>query len=403
MTEAATMQQLNIPDHIPPALVVDLDLYDLVREGEDAQTAWQRFRGHGPIVWSPRNGGHWVPTQADDIKALFRDTTNLSATNGTAVPPHGGAQLLPSDMDPPELEEYRRAVMPFFSPGAIDAVVKDIRKLAVDLIEELRPLGQCEFVDDFAHKLPILVFLSIMGLPGEDRLRLIEITNNFARNSDNAAKLQALADVFGYLEERIAERRAKPTGDVISRLLEATFNGRVYTHDEVLKTCVTLLLAGLDTVAALLGFVAGYLAREPEQRAAIRARGNQLAPVSEELLRRFAVANLGRRVARDFELHGVTLKAGDRILLSTVLHNLDAERFAEPMTIDFDRGRIAHLTFGSGAHACLGAYLARTELGIFLEEWLKRIPDFEIAPGAKVESSSGGVDAVDRLPLRWAV
>jgi cytochrome P450 len=397
------MDQPNIPDHVPPGLVVDLDLYDLVREGEDAQTAWQRFRGHGPIVWSPRNGGHWVPTRADDIKALFRDTTNLSATDGTAVPPHGGGQLLPSDTDPPELEEYRRAVMPFFSPGAIDAVVKDIRRLAVEMIEEIRPRGQCEFVDDFAHKLPILVFLSIMGLPGEDRLRLIEITNNFARNSDNAAKLQALADVFGYLEERIAERRASPTGDVISRLLEATFNGRPYTHDEVLKTCVTLLLAGLDTVAALLGFVAAWLAREPGQRAAIRARGSQLATVSEELLRRFAVANLGRRVAHDFALHGVTLKAGDRILLSTVLHNLDGERFAEPMTIDFERGRIAHLTFGSGAHACLGAYLARTELGIFLEEWLERIPEFEIAPGAEPKSSSGGVDAVDELPLRWAV
>jgi cytochrome P450 len=403
MSDSATMQQLNIPDHVPPELVVDLDLYDLVRAGEDAQTGWQRFRGYGPIVWSPRNGGHWVPTRADDIKALFRDTVNLSATDGTAVPPHGGGQLLPSDTDPPELEEYRRAVMPFFSPGAIDAVVKDIRRLAVEMIEEIKPLGRCEFIEDFAHKLPILVFLSIMGLPGEDRLRLIEVTNNFARNADNAAKLKALGDVFGYLEERIAERRAKPTGDVISRLLEATFNGRPYSHDDVLKTCVTLLLAGLDTVAALLGFVAGYLAREPGQRAAIRARGSQLAPVSEELLRRFAVANLGRRVARDFALHGVTLKAGDRILLSTVLHNLDAERFAEPMKIDFERGRIAHLTFGSGAHACLGAYLARTELGIFLEEWLQRIPDFEIAPGNEAKSSSGGIDAVDRLPLRWAV
>ena len=129
----------------------------------------------------------------------------------------------------------------------------------------------------------------------------------------------------------------------------------------------------------------------------------QLAPVSEELLRRFAVANLGRRVARDFELHGVTLKAGDRILLSTVLHNLDGERFAEPMKIDFDRGRIAHLTFGSGAHACLGAYLARTELGIFLEEWLKRIPDFAIAPGSEIRFHSGGVDAVAELHLRWTV
>jgi len=403
MSESATMDQLNIPDHIPRELVVDLNLYDLVRGDEDAQTAWQRFRDHGPIVWSPHNGGHWVPTRSDDIKALFRDTVNLSATDGTAVPPPAGVHLLPTNTDPPELEEYRRAVMPFFSPNAINAVSQDIRQRAIAMIEELQPLGQCEFVDDFAQKMPVLVFLSFMGLPAEDRQYLLEITNNFVRSPDMAVKMKAFGDVFAYLEERIVERRTAPAGDVISRLLEATFNGRVYTHDEVLKTCVTLLLAGLDTVAALLGFVAAWLAREPAQRAAIRARGSDLAPVSEELLRRFAVANLGRRVARDFELHGARLKAGDRILLSTVLHNLDAELFPEPMKIDFDRGRIAHLTFGSGGHACLGAYLARTELGIFLEEWLRRIPDFEIAPGNEAKSSSGGIDAVDRLPLRWAV
>lgn len=403
MPEAATMRQRNIPDHVPSALVVDLDLYDLVRNGEEAQIAWQRFRDHGPIVWSPYNGGHWVPTRSGDIKALFRDTVNLSATDGTAIPPPVGVHLLPTNTDPPDLEEYRRSVMPFFSPNAINAVAQDIRRRAIEMIEQLRPLGQCEFVDDFAQKMPVLVFLSFMGLPAEDRPHLIEITNNFVRSPDMAVKMKAFGEVFAYLEGRIAERRAAPAGDVISRLLAATFNGRLYTHEEVLKTCVTLLLAGLDTVAALLGFVATWLAREPAQRAAIRARGSDLAAISEELLRRFAVANLGRRVARDFELHGTMLKAGDRILLSTVLHNLDAELFPEPAKIDFDRGRIAHLTFGSGSHACVGAYLARTELGIFLEEWLKRIPDFEIAPGSDAKSSSGGIDAVDRLPLRWAV
>ena len=395
------MPQPSVPDHVPPSLVVDLDFYDLVRGDEEAQLAWKRFLGHGPLVWSPRNGGHWVATRGDDIKALYRDTTNLSGRDGTAIPLHGGPRLLPTDTDPPELEEYRRAVMPFFAPGAIDAVAPDIRKRAIDMIDAIQARGECEFVADFAHQLPILVFLSIFGLPAEDRLLLLEMTANFTRTSDEAAKAKAMAGVFAYLEEKIAERRARPTGDVISRLIKAKFNDRPFTPEEVLNSCVTLLMAGLDTVAALLGFVAGYLAREPEQRAAIRARGKDLAPVIEELLRRFAVANLGRTVARDFALHGVTLKAGDRILLSTILHNLDEERFPDPLRVNFARGRIAHLTFGSGAHACLGAYLARTEMAIFLEEWLTRIPEFEIVPGAHPTASSGGIDALNSLPLRW--
>lgn len=394
--------QPRVPDHVPPSLVVDLDFYDLVRGDEEAQLAWRRFLGHGPLVWSPRNGGHWVATEGEDIKALYRDTAHLSGRDGSAIPLHGGPRLLPTDTDPPELEEYRRAVMPFFAPGAIDAVAPDIRRRAIEIIEAIRVRGECEFVADFAHQLPILVFLSIFGLPAEDRLTLLEMTDNFTRTADEAVKAKAMAGVFAYLEAKIAERRAQPTGDVISRLIEARFNDRPFTHEEVLYSCVTLLMAGLDTVAALLGFVAAWLAREPDQRAAIRARGKDLAAVIEELLRRFAVANLGRTVARDFALHGVTLKAGDRILLSTALHNLDENRFADPLRIDFARGRIAHLTFGSGAHACLGAYLARTEMAIFLEEWLTRIPDFEIVPGTHAAASSGGIDAIDRLSLRWS-
>jgi cytochrome P450 len=162
-----------------------------------------------------------------------------------------------------------------------------------------------------------------------------------------------------------------------------------------------LLLGGLDTVTALLGFVAAYLADHPEQCAEIRARGNQLSSVTEELLRRFAIASIARSAARDFELHGVTLKAGDRVLMPTILYNLDEEKFADPTAVNFDRGRINHLTFGSGTHACIGSYLARTELGIFLEEWLSRIPDFEIPPDKRPKSHSGGIDSLEVLMLRW--
>jgi cytochrome P450 len=158
------------PPHVPPELIVDLDFYDLPVPGDDVQLAWRRFLGKGPMVWSPRNGGHWVPTRAEDIAALHRDTVRLSNRDGTALPVRSGMRLLPTEADPPEVEEYRRTVLSFFSPRQIDALEPSIRALACQLIDAIAPQGGCEFVGAISHQLPIVVFLQIMALPVEDRL-----------------------------------------------------------------------------------------------------------------------------------------------------------------------------------------------------------------------------------------
>jgi cytochrome P450 len=123
----------------------------------------------------------------------------------------------------------------------------------------------------------------------------------------------------------------------------------------------------------------------------------------EEFLRRFAVTSLGRVAVKDFDIGGVTVRAGDHVLLSSPLHNLDPERFPDPEKIRLDRGRVHHISFGRGTHACLGAYLARIELRIFIQEWLARIPEFEIVPGTATAGRSGSVNALGKLQLRWSV
>ena len=391
------------PAHVPPQLIVDLDFYNLPGPGEDVQLAWRRFLGKGPMVWSPRNGGHWVPTRAQEISALHSDTVRLSNRDGTALPVRGGMRLLPTEADPPEVEDYRRAVLSFFSPRQIDALEPSIRALACELIDAIAPRGGCDFVGAITHQLPIVVFLKMMALPLDDRTYLLSQSEQIARNPDNAAKGRAMQAIVNYVDLRVAERRDGAGDDVISTMTRARIGERPLRHDEIVSICTLLLSAGLDTVAALMGFIAAYLADHPQLRAELRSDPALIPVAVEEFLRRFAVTSLGRVAVKDFEIGGVTVRAGDHVLLSSPLHNLDPERFPDPERICLDRGRVHHISFGRGAHTCLGSYLARTELRIFIQEWLMRIPNFEILPGTVPAARSGSVNALGELHLRWAV
>jgi cytochrome P450 len=384
-------------------LIVDLDFYDLPVPGDDVQLAWRRFLGRGPMVWSPRNGGHWVPTRAEDIATLHRDTVRLSNRDGTALPVRGGMRLLPTEADPPEVDEYRRTVLSFFSPRRIDALQPSIRDWACRLIDAIAPQGGCEFVAAISHQLPIVVFLQIMALPIEDRTYLLSQSEQVARNPDNAAKSRAMQALIDYIDSRATERRDGSGDDVISTMARARIGERRLRHDEIVSICTLLLMAGLDTVAASMGFIACYLAEHPEVREQLRADAALIPTAVEEFLRRFAVTSLGRVAVQDFDVGGVTVRAGDHVLLSSPLHNLDPERFPDPEKIRLDRGRAHHISFGRGTHACLGAYLARTELRIFIEEWLARIPEFEIIPGTSSAVRSGSVNALGELHLRWRI
>ena len=161
-----------------------------------------------------------------------------------------------------------------------------------------------------------------------------------------------------------------------------------------------LMLAGLDTVASMLTFITRFLALNPGHRADLRNRPGIMIQAIEEFLRRMAMVNLTREVARDTMLGEVQLKQGDLIVVPTALCNFP-EDGGDWLAVNFDRPRIVHATFGAGAHYCMGSSLARAEIRIFLEEWLTRIPDFAIAAGASLEVKVGAAAMMPSLPLVW--
>ena len=161
------------------------------------------------------------------------------------------------------------------------------------------------------------------------------------------------------------------------------------------------MFGGLDAVAASLGLAFRYLAEHPELRATLTRDSSKLPAAVDEIFRRLSVPLTSRRVKADVEIAGVTLKAGDYVLLPLMLHGLDEREYPEPMEFDLDRKQHATSTFGNGYHMCPGRLLARTEMTIAIDEWLARIPEFAIPEGEEVTMLSGGSMIVNNLPLRW--
>lgn len=396
----------DLPTHVDPALVRDEDMFLVDAPDGDFAAAMQRLRDDGApdMFWTRHNRGHWVATAAPLIETILTDPARFSSKS-MRVPKESNPTppIMPLMLDPPVHIQYRILLMSAMSPSALRRMTPVVRALSIELIEAIAPRGRCEFVSEFAQQMPIIVFLTMLDLPLEDRPTIMEIVDHIIRPDVPETRMRGFEDLGRYTMEKVAERRDNPGDDVISGLLKARINGEPLTDSDLQGLMSVLMLAGLDTVAGMLGFITAFLARNPVHRRRLRAEPALIPAAIEEFLRRMAMVNLTREVAVDTQLGDVALKAGDLIVVPTALPNLSEARYDRPLAVDFDRRRPRHTTFGAGPHVCMGAALARAEIAIFLEEWLARVPDFAIAPDAQLEVRVGAAAMIPSLPLVWDV
>lgn len=395
----------DIPAHVPADRVTDFDVFAPPGAEDDFLAAWASLRGPHALVWTTANGGHWIAADGALTRELWNDGERLSSQALAVTPGLGEVmEFIPLQQDAPEHKPFRMAVMKGFANNHVIAMEPLVRKVARDLIAELRPRGGCEFMQDFAEVLPIHIFLSLIGVPTEDRAKLRPLGQQLTR-PDGSMTVEQLRDAADdYLRPHIEERLAHPGTDLFSRILAVPIDGRPWTLGEAQRMCRNLLFGGLDTVVSMFGNIALHLARHPEDQALLRERRDLIPDAADELMRRYPMVSVTRNAVCDLELDGVTVRTGDLVYLNSSMHNLDPACFDDPLKVDFERRMpaIRHTTMGIGPHRCVGAGLARLEAILFLEEWLAAVPVFRVREGTKPRYRAGNVGALTELMLDWA-
>jgi cytochrome P450 len=395
------------PAHVPQSHVVDFDYLRPDLSHGDVYATLKRLHDGPDILWTGRNGGHWIVTRADDIRWVQESYQLFSAEEKFI--PRGTVKMRmpPLTVNPPLHARYRAIFNPFFTASRVATMALSARELTIELIEELRPRGHCDFVTDFARIMPVIMFLGIVELPLDRREEFVKWGVGFVGATDQDGRDRNLAAAVAYLREVIDQRYKNPGEDLLSKIAAWRDNPRFDGEDEVIGMAVLIFLGGLDTVANLLSFTALHLAEHPDHRRRLREEPDVIPRAAEEYIRRFGLSNTGRLIIADVERKGVTMKADEMVLVPIGASSIDERAYPNPFRVDFDRPQSlhhnepAHNTFGHGPHKCVGRPLARAELRIFLEEWLRLIPDFRVDPDHHPRTRMGGVNGVENLRLQW--
>lgn len=402
MTSTPTFPTIPLPAHVPEDRVFDFDMYADPRIHDDVQRAYgEIFRTAPDVFYTLRNGGHWVVRRHAEMERLLQDTEHFSSRelHIPRLPDH--PVFLPLSLDPPHSAPFRIAMMPSFSPKAIRDLEPRIREWAARLVGEVADAGECDFVDAIASVFPVSVFMEFMGMP-LDRLREFrDLAVGFFSAYDQDAVDSHRARILAFFAELIELRRREPGEDLVSRLLAADVGGRAPDGSEMLSMCLLLFIGGMDTVTNIAGFTFRALANDPALQARLAQDPSSIPQFVEESLRYFGVVSPSRLVVKDCDVLGPAMRAGDMVLAISSEAGRDPSRNADPHRFDMDRERPSYLTFGTGAHLCIGHVLARAEMRVLIEEWLKRIPAFRPAPGASLPFKIGIVAGLESLPLVW--
>jgi cytochrome P450 len=374
---------------------------------EDPYPIWNELRGRCPVAHTDRFGGVYLPTRYADVRAVAYDTTNFSSRRVVIRenPPDVPLPSPPITSDPPHHRPARMLLLPAFSPQVIERLVPRTRRICNELIDAFASRATCDAAAEYTQHIPVKVIANMLGVPEEDGDRFrrwihVFLEDTLVDDGQSAQRLMATAQEMDDFFRPYAEaRRAEPREDLISYLVQATHEGEPLTERHFFGTLRLILIAGIDTTWSAIGSSLWHLARTPSDRERLVADPSLIPTAVEEFLRAYSPVTMARQVVNDVEIGGCPMKAGQLVMLSFPAANRDPEAFADANKIVIDREENRHAAFGLGIHRCIGSNLARMEIIVALEEWLKRIPSFKLAEGADVAWSRGPVRGPRALPF----
>lgn len=366
----------------------------------DRGRGWATLRDAGPVVIGD---GFYYLTRRDDVLDALRHPEVFSSKRafdilGSPLP------LVPLAFDPPEHTRFRKVLQPFFSPHALAAMLPSLQAQAIEIIDAIAAGSQCEVITELAIPYPSQVFLTLFGLSLADRDRLIRwkdaiIALGLLASLDDADLTPAL-EVTSYLVDAIAAHRRHPGTDILSQVLHGD---DPLDDSEALGLSYVFVLAGLDTVTSAIGAALLELARRPQLRQLLRENHDQIAVFVDEIVRLEPPAPVVPRVTtREVNIAGTKIPAGSRVWLCLGAINRDGSDATSVNDVVMDGKVHKHWGFGGGTHRCLGSHLARMELSLVISEWLRRIPQFELACGYTPEIDwPSATLGLSTLPLQF--
>ncbi|MEJ8634299.1 MULTISPECIES: cytochrome P450 family protein [Streptomyces] len=353
----------------------------------DPYAVYARLRETAPVqrITGPDGSPAWIVTRYEDVRQALADP-RLSldkrhalpgSYRGFALPPALDANLL--NMDPPDHTRIRRLVTQAFTARRIEELRTPVRRIADDLLDAVAPHGRADLVAAYAAPLPIAVICELLGVPPHSRRDFRDWTDALVAPdpAQPGRAKEAIGSMLGFFHELLAHKRAEPADDLLSALIAVREEGEDrLSEDELMSLAFLILFAGYENTVQLIGNATLALLRHPAQLAALRADPTRIGPAVEELARYDGPALLAIRrfPVEEVTIGGVTVPAGETVLLSLASADRDPARFPEPDRLDLSRDTAGHLALGHGIHYCLGAPLARLETGIALSALLERFP-----------------------------
>ena len=381
----------------------------------DPYPTYRRLLAEDPVHHSPM--GFWVLTRYEDVVAALRDprlakeaiAAFVAARFGAPMPAMGLSML---DRDPPDHTRLRSLVSKAFTPRVVDGLRPRVQQIVDGLLDGVRDAGTMDLIEEFAYPIPVNVICEMLGVPVEDHERFKGWSLDIARGLDSillppdsdvpkrsAAARTGLAD---YFRELIARRRVAPRADLLSGLIAAEEAGDKLSENELLATCILLLIAGHETTVNLIGNGTLALLRHPDQLRRLRDNPALIGSAIEELLRFDGpVQRTARIPSEDVVIDGRKIPKGEMVMPFIGAADRDPAQFPDPDRLDIGRADNRHIAFGWGIHFCLGAPLARVEGQIAINTLLQRLPELALATDTPEFRQSLTLRGLKSLPVKF--
>jgi hypothetical protein len=345
-----------------------------------------------------------MPTTYEAVRAIAHDTEHFSSRRVIVrdVRPETANPAPPITSDPPVHKPAKQLLLPPFTPDAMKKLEPRVRVICNELIDEFIAEGKCDAAARYTKHIPVRAIAHMLGIDEKDGDLFIRWIHEILELGikDDDALMKAVQEMTTFFAGHIEHRKTHPGDDLISTLMQARGkDGQPLPDGHVLGSLRLLLIAGIDTTWSAIGAALWHLAKTPADRERL-VREPELMPLAvEELLRAYSPVTMAREVMKETTISGCPIKSGNMVLLSFPAANRDPAMFADADKVVLDRTENRHAAFGLGIHRCVGSNMARMEMTVALEEWLKRIPEFSLDPAGKVTWSEGTVRGPRQLPL----